>query len=96
VSSNDAFFQRCRGLLSRLVSNAEYFFVAAAAEFPVAPLVDGPINNRINDANHKKYKDSPYLKPMLGPIGYPLILIRCVAALLAGRKLPRRASVGTG
>jgi hypothetical protein len=69
VSSNDAFFQRCRGLLSRLVSNAEYFFVAAAAEFPVAPPVDGPINN----ANHKKYKDSPYLKPMLGPIGYPLI-----------------------
>jgi hypothetical protein len=93
VSSNDAFFQRCRGLLSRLVSNAEYFFVAAA-EFPVAPPVDGPINNRINDAYHKKYKDSPYLKPMLGPIGYPLI--RCVAALLAGRKLPRRARVGTG
>jgi hypothetical protein len=46
VSSNDAFFQRCRGLLFRLVSNAEYFFVAAAAEFPVAPPVDGPINNR--------------------------------------------------
>jgi hypothetical protein len=46
VSSNDAFFQRCRGLLSRLVSKAEYFFVAAAAEFPVAPPVDGPINNR--------------------------------------------------
>jgi len=38
-----------------MVSNAEYFFVAAAAEFPVAPPVDGPINNRINDANHKKY-----------------------------------------
>jgi hypothetical protein len=38
VSSNDAFFQRCRGLLSPLVSNAEHFFVvAAAAEFPVAP-----------------------------------------------------------
>jgi hypothetical protein len=94
VSSIDAFFQRYRGLLTRLVSNAEYFFVAAAAEFPVAPPVDGPINNRINDAYHTKYKDSPYLKPMLGPIGYPLI--RCVAALLAGRKLPRRARVGTG
>jgi hypothetical protein len=61
-----------------LVSNAEYFFVAAVAEFPVALLVDGAINN----ANHKKCKDSPYLKPMLGPIGDPLI--RCVAALLAG------------
>jgi hypothetical protein len=73
VSSNDAFFQRCRGLLSRLVSNAEYVFVAAAAaEFPVASPVDGPIS----DANHKKYKDSPYLKPALGPIGYPLIRLR--------------------
>jgi hypothetical protein len=79
MSSNDAFFHRCRGLLPRLVSNAEYFFVADAAEFPVAPPVDGPINNRVNDAYYKKYKDSPYLKPMLGPIGYPLI--RCVAAL---------------
>jgi hypothetical protein len=38
-SCPDAFLQRCYGLLSPLVSNAEYFFVAAAAaaEFPVAP-----------------------------------------------------------
>jgi hypothetical protein len=35
-SCRDAFLQRCHGLLSPLVSNAEYFFVAAA-EFPVAP-----------------------------------------------------------
>ena len=54
MSSNDAFFQRCRGLLSRLVSNAEYFFVAAA-EFPVAPPVDGPIKNRINYARRSKW-----------------------------------------
>ena len=49
MSSNDAFFQRCRGLLSRLVSNAEYFFVAAAAEFPVAPPVGataGPVTEK--------------------------------------------------
>jgi len=64
VSSNDAFFQRCRGLLSLLVGNAEYFFVAAAAEFPVAPPVDGTINNA-----NQELQDSPYLKPMLGPIG---------------------------
>ena len=28
--------------------------------------VDGPINNRIDDAYRKKYHGSPYLKPMIG------------------------------
>ena len=28
--------------------------------------VDGPINNRIDDAYRAKYHDSPYLSPMIG------------------------------
>jgi hypothetical protein len=28
--------------------------------------VDGPINDRIDDAYRAKYKSSPYLKPMIG------------------------------
>ena len=28
--------------------------------------VDGAINDRIDDANRAKYKDSPYLSPMIG------------------------------
>jgi hypothetical protein len=28
--------------------------------------VDGPINNRIDDAYRTKYHGSPYLKPMIG------------------------------
>jgi len=28
--------------------------------------VDGPINNRIDDAYRAKYHSSPYLKPMIG------------------------------
>ena len=28
--------------------------------------VDGPINDRIDDAYRAKYKDSPYLAPMIG------------------------------
>lgn len=28
--------------------------------------VDGPINDRIDDAYQAKYKSSPYLKPMIG------------------------------
>ncbi|MGP8252168.1 MAG: DUF2255 family protein [Terracidiphilus sp.] len=28
--------------------------------------IDGPINNRIDDAYKAKYKGSPYLKPMIG------------------------------
>jgi hypothetical protein len=29
-------------------------------------LVDGPINNRIDDAYRAKYHGSPYLSPMIG------------------------------
>jgi hypothetical protein len=29
--------------------------------------VDGPINDRIDDAYRAKYGDSPYLRPMIGP-----------------------------
>ena len=29
--------------------------------------VDGPINNRIDDAYRAKYHGSPYLSPMIGP-----------------------------
>ena len=29
--------------------------------------VDGPINDRIDNAYRAKYKSSPYLKPMIGP-----------------------------
>jgi hypothetical protein len=29
--------------------------------------VDGPINDRIDDAYRAKYRDSPYLGPMIGP-----------------------------
>ncbi len=28
--------------------------------------VDGPINDRIDEAYRAKYKSSPYLKPMIG------------------------------
>jgi hypothetical protein len=28
--------------------------------------VNGPINNRIDDAYRAKYHDSPYLSPMIG------------------------------
>ena len=28
--------------------------------------VDGPINDRIDDAYREKYQESPYLKPMIG------------------------------
>ena len=29
--------------------------------------VDGPINDRVDEAYRAKYRDSPYLKPMIGP-----------------------------
>jgi hypothetical protein len=29
--------------------------------------VEGPINDRIDDAYREKYHDSPYLSPMIGP-----------------------------
>lgn len=29
--------------------------------------VDGPVNDRIDDAYRQKYPDSPYLDPMIGP-----------------------------
>ena len=29
--------------------------------------VDGPINDRVDEAYRAKYRDSPYLEPMIGP-----------------------------
>ncbi len=35
-------------------------------EVTFAP-VEGPVNDRVDDAYRKKYHDSPYLSPMIGP-----------------------------
>ena len=38
----------------------------AASAYAGIKGVDGPINDRIDDAYREKYRGSPYLKPLIG------------------------------
>ena len=41
--------------------------VAGIAKEVAFEPVDGPVNDRIDEAYRVKYRDSPYLRPMIGP-----------------------------
>jgi hypothetical protein len=49
-------------------SNDELRKITEADDLHISPLreVDGPINDRIDDAYRAKYHGSPYLSPMIG------------------------------
>lgn len=58
--------QKSRWYQAALQQKAGRITVAGMTEEVSFEAVDGPINNRIDDAYRAKYKSSPYLSPMIG------------------------------
>ena len=58
--------QKSRWYQAAMRQKAEQIIVAGMTKEVIFEAVDGPINDRIDDAYRAKYHGSPYLSPMIG------------------------------